>query len=154
MFDIIWEYWLLSRLWPPHSDNKALNSSLYLHVVIASNNWPINFLLHGFFFTIDSAHGLMHKSNSSMQGTHKSLLSYFIVLGHRWSSPSGDDQGLREFAGPGLFSYLVLQSLSWVDHHNSLNFYGHIFIDGWQLTLFELFVFCGSFQWYGLNATL
>lgn len=141
MFDIIWEYWLLSRLWPPHSDNKALNSSLYLHVVIASNNWPINFLLHGYFFTIDSAHGLMHKSNSSMQGTHKSLLSYFIVLGHRWSSPSGNDQGLREFASPGLFSYLVLQSLSRVDH-NSLNFYGRILLmdDSWGSLNFLYFV--------------
>lgn len=141
MFDIIWEYWLLSRLWPPHSDNKALNSSLYLHVVIASNNWPINFLLHGYFFTIDSAHGLMHKSNSSMQGTHKSLLSYFIVLGHRWSSPSGNDQGLREFACPGLFSYLVLQSLSRVDH-NSLNFYGRILLmdDSWGSLNFLYFV--------------
>lgn len=141
MFDIIWEYWLLSRLWPPHSDNKALNSSLYLHVVIASNNWPINFLLHGYFFTIDSAHGLMHKSNSSMQGTNKSLLSYFIVLGHRWSSPSGNDQGLREFASPGLFSYLVLQSLSRVDH-NSLNFYGRILLmdDSWGSLNFLYFV--------------
>lgn len=140
MFDIIWEYWLLSRLWPPHSDNKALNSSLYLHVVIASNNWPINFLLHGYFFTIDSAHGLMHKSNSSMQGTHKSLLSYFIVLGHRWSSPSGNDQGLREFV-LDFFSYLVLQSLSRVDH-NSLNFYGRILLmdDSWGSLNFLYFV--------------
>lgn len=140
MFDIIWEYWLLSRLWPPQSDNKALNSSLYLHVVIASNNWPINFLLHGYFFTIDSAHGLMHKSNSSMQGTHKSLLSYFIVLGHRWSSPSGNDQGLREFV-LDFFSYLVLQSLSRVDH-NSLNFYGRILLmdDSWGSLNFLYFV--------------
>lgn len=153
MFDIIWEYWLLSRLWPPHSDNKALNSSLYLHVVIASNNWPINFLLHGYFFTIDSAHGLMHKSNSSMQGTHKSLLSYFIVLVIDDQAHQGMTRVWENLRVLDFFSYLVLQSLSRVDH-NSLNFYGRIFVDGWQLRLFELFVFCGSFQWYGLSVLL